>query len=207
MPDLNKIYLYRMTHIDNVPHILRYGITHKASPNANPHYKTIGDPSLISTRDNFLLQNGRSLGDYIPFYFGVRMPMLYVIQKGFNGLTPTPAEEIVYCVTSVQKVIESRLDFIYTDGHAVDKFSSRFGPEDINKIENQVDFKAVKEKDWHNTEDLDLKRRKQAEFLIQGDLPFEAILGFIVYNQNAQNALLKFGVMAKQIHISKNSYF
>ncbi|GIV29503.1 MAG: hypothetical protein KatS3mg028_0569 [Bacteroidia bacterium] len=196
-----------MTHIDNVSHILRYGITHKASPNANPHYKTIGDPSLISTRDNFLLQNGRSLGDYIPFYFGVGMPMLYVIQKGFNGLTPTPAEEIVYCVTSVQKVIENCLDFIYTDGHAVDKFSSRFGPEDINEIENQVDFKAVQEKDWHNTEDLDLKRRKQAEFLILGDLPFKAILGFIVYNKKAKNKLLQFGVIQKQIHISKNSYF
>ncbi len=37
------IYIYRMTHIDNIPHILKYGITHKNSKNANPHYKAIGD--------------------------------------------------------------------------------------------------------------------------------------------------------------------
>ncbi|HAZ25324.1 MAG TPA: DUF4433 domain-containing protein, partial [Algoriphagus sp.] len=31
MADLNKIYLYRMTHIANVPHILLHGITHRSS--------------------------------------------------------------------------------------------------------------------------------------------------------------------------------
>jgi hypothetical protein len=42
-----------MTHIQNVPHILRYGITGKTSPNANPHYAPIGDTSLIDKRQNF----------------------------------------------------------------------------------------------------------------------------------------------------------
>lgn len=29
MTELNKLYLFRMTHIKNIPHILQYGITHK----------------------------------------------------------------------------------------------------------------------------------------------------------------------------------
>lgn len=45
--------ILRMTHIQNVPHILRYGITGKTSPNANPHYAPIGDTSLIDKRQNF----------------------------------------------------------------------------------------------------------------------------------------------------------
>jgi len=85
MADLSKTYLYRMTHIQNVPHILTNGITHRNSPNANSKFTSIGDPSLITTRDCFVLDNGRLLGDYVPFYFGTRSPMLYVIQKGFNG--------------------------------------------------------------------------------------------------------------------------
>lgn len=46
---LENIELFRMTHIDNIPHILKYDITHKSSKNANPVYITIGDKSLIST--------------------------------------------------------------------------------------------------------------------------------------------------------------
>ena len=31
-------YLYRMTHIDNISHILEHGITHQSSINCNPNY-------------------------------------------------------------------------------------------------------------------------------------------------------------------------
>jgi hypothetical protein len=207
MADLKKIYLYRMAHIANVPHILLHGITHRTSANANPNFTPIGNPTLISVRDGFDLDNGRTLGEYIPFYFGPRMPMLYVIQKGFNGVPVTPAQDIVYCVTSVQKVIEGAQEFVYTNGHAVDSFSSQFGPQDVGNIENQVDFQAVKVRDWKSPTDLDLKRRMQAEFLLLGDLPFEAVLGFMVYNEPAKNRLLQFGVAENQIHINANAYF
>ena len=53
MTDLNKLYIFRMTHIENIPHILQYGITHRDSPNKNFNYQVIGDSSLIHTRNNF----------------------------------------------------------------------------------------------------------------------------------------------------------
>lgn len=196
-----------MTHIDNVPHILAHGVTHRNSPNANPNFTPIGDPTLISARDGFLLDNGRTLGEYIPFYFGPRMPMLYVIQKGFNGVTVTQATDIVYCVSSVQNVMNTNQDFIYTNGHAVDSFSTQFGPQDITEIENQVDFEAVKVRDWKSPTDLDLKRRMQAEFLLLGDLPFPSVLGFMVRNETAKIQLMGFGVRENQIHINANAYF
>ncbi len=49
MPDLNKIYLFRTTHIENVPHILQSGLTHFMSPNRNQAYIPIGDSRLINT--------------------------------------------------------------------------------------------------------------------------------------------------------------
>lgn len=67
MPDFRKTYLFRMTHIGNIPHILNHGITHTSSANANPAFIPIGDGSLIATRNDFLLKNGRRLGEYIPF--------------------------------------------------------------------------------------------------------------------------------------------
>ena len=75
-------YIYRMTHIDNIPHILKYGITHRLSDNANANYKSIGDPTIIQKRSLKVVRTveGEEFtpGDYIPFYFYVRMPMLTI---------------------------------------------------------------------------------------------------------------------------------
>lgn len=207
MPDLNKTYLFRMTHIENIPHILQYGITHSSSANANPNFVPIGDGSLITTRNNNLLNNGRLLGEYIPFYFGVRTPMLYVVQNGFNMVAPTPAENIVYCITSVQKIIDHQLNFVFTDGHAVDGFTSQFTTQDIDNLDNILDWKAIKAKYWRDDNDLDLKRRKEAEFLVSGDISINAILGYLVYNQNAKDKIINCGVNAADVHIKSEFYF
>jgi hypothetical protein len=115
--DLAKINIYRMVHIENIPHILKNGITHRNSLNANPDFISIGDTSLIQTRssrkvhiDNGDLLNLQaptiSLGDFIPFYFGVKMPMLYVMQNGGNFVEqPTPAKNIVYLACSLWDII------------------------------------------------------------------------------------------------------
>jgi hypothetical protein len=42
-----------MTHIENVPHILQFGITHKNSPNANLDYVAIGDDLLTLVSDGY----------------------------------------------------------------------------------------------------------------------------------------------------------
>jgi hypothetical protein len=207
MADLSKTYLFRMTHIENIPHILKYGITHPSSHNANPEFVPIGDLTLISTRNDFLLNNGKKLGDYIPFYFGVRTPMLYVIQNGYNMVTLTPAENIVYCITSVQKIIEQQSDFVFTNGHAVERFTSQYSHTDIINIDNIIDWKAVMAKYWQDENDLDLKRRKEAEFLVLGDIVIEAILVFGVYNRNAQNRIIEFGADATKVLIKPDYYF
>lgn len=207
MVNLSKKYLYRMTHIENIPHILQYGITHSLSNNANPNFKPIGDNSLISTRNDFILNNGKRLGEYIPFYLGVRMPMLYVIQHGFNMVSPTKAEEIVYCVSSIQKIIDLQLEFIFTDGHAVDGFSSQYTIDDVENIENLIDWKAVIAKYWKDENDLDRKRKKESEFLVLGDIAVNAIIGYIVFNENAKNKLMGLGIKENNICIKPEYYF
>ncbi len=133
--------------------------------------------------------------------------MLYVIQKGFNDLAAVAAENIVYCVSSIQKILDAELEFFFTDGHAVDSFSAQYTLEDLHLINDLVDWQAVKAQSWISDTDLDLKRRKQAEFLVLGDLPFHAVLGFIVYNEAAKDRLLAKGVRAKQIHIDPRKFF
>lgn len=187
--------------------MLVHGITHRNSPNANPNFIPIGDPSLISTRDGFHLQNGRLLGDYIPFYFGPRMPMLYVIQNGFNRVTQIPAEEIVYCITSIEQIIKNNLEFIFTDGHAINALSSEYTRHDISNLNKLLDWNAINSKYWKSETDLDLERRKQAEFLVLGDIPPQAILKFVVFNETAYNCIINFGISSDIIEINSDYYF
>lgn len=205
--DLNKTYIYRMTHIENIPHIIENGITHRDSVNSNKSYKPIGDSGLIGTRNHFLIPNGDLLGEYIPFYFGLRTPMLYVIQKGYNGVKTIHPREIIYCVSSIQKVIDIELDFVYTDGHATDGFTNYFLPNDISDIENQIDFKAVNAEFWKNENDLDLKRRKEAEFLIKQDLEYDNILGFATFENSSRDKLLELGINKNKVVTKPTLYF
>lgn len=207
MLDLDKIYIYRLTHIQNIPHILDNGITHQNSPNANKDYIAIGDSSIINTRAEIILDNGKHLGDYIPFYFATRTPMLYVIQKGFNLVRCTQAEDIVYCVASIQKIIDHSLDFVFTNGHAVDSLTTQYGRLNLAQINEILDWQAIKALYWKNEEDLDLKRRKEAEFLVLGDIPYNCILGFYVYNDKAMDTMKAFGVEERRIIKKPNLYF
>ena len=196
-----------MTHIENIPHILENGITHSTSIHANPDFVSIGDGSLITTRNNILLANSKRLGEYIPFYFGSRTPMLYVVQKGFNMVAPTPPDKIVYCISSVQKIIDLQLDFIFTDGHAVDSFTTQYNASDIQNINNILDKNAIDAKYWTDENDLDKKRRKEAEFLVLGDIPLEAVLYYVTYNENAKNVIINLGADAAKIGVRPEFYF
>lgn len=104
MPNLDRIYLYRITHIENIPHIIQNGFTHASSPNANHDFVPIGDRSLIATRHSFMLNNGRLLGAYIPFYFGPRTPMLLWFRGGTMRLHLPPRSILFIALVLFRKL-------------------------------------------------------------------------------------------------------
>lgn len=118
-----------------------------------------------------------------------------------------PAENLVYCVCSVQKIIDQKLDFVFTDGHAVDRFSTQFSQSDIENIVSVLDMNAINGRYWKDENDLHRKRRKEAELLVLGDIMINGILGYLVQNQNAKTSLVNFGVNAKHVHIKPDYYF
>lgn len=218
--ELNKVKLYRITHIENIPHILQYGITHKDSPNKNPYYKNIGDLSLIDNRSRkdvrvenggFGSENGLvsiQLGDFIPFYFGVKMPMLYVTQHGGNFVErATSPIDIIYLACSVSKIISANIDFYFTDGHATDMLTSFYDKTKINELVDIVDWDAIKSSYWGGTENLNIKRKKQAEFLVSSDLSPELIIGFGCYNEKAKDNLISIGVTEDKIKVITQAYY
>lgn len=218
--ELENVKIYRMTHIKNIPHILRYGITHKNSPNANPNFVQIGDTSLISTRNNKIvwIDNGDifdpdiisiNLGDFIPFYFGTKMPMLYVIQHGYNFVEkPSPPEDIIYLVCSLKTIFDNGFTFYFSDKHATaNNFASFYDKNHFADLPELLDWEAIKAPYWGGEENLDLKLKKQAECLVKEDISPEFLLGFGCYNEKAKNKLVSLGVQEDKIKIIPNHYF
>lgn len=217
---LDDVKIYRITHIENIPHILQHGITHKKSKHKNPDYKNIGDLSLIDTRSNKIVDvdNGNFpyqeesksiiLGDYIPFYFGIRMPMLYVAQNGGNFVEQsTSPSDIIYLACSVVKIISLNIGFFFTDGHATDMLTSFYDNTKVNELNNIIDWKAVTSFYWGGNENLDIKRKKQAEFLVDGDLPPEQIIGFGCYDEKAKKNLISLGITEDKIKVIPQAYY
>ena len=215
--NLKSINIYRITHIDNIPHILKYGVTHRNSVNSNPDFKAIGDNSLIDTRNNKAVNitNGGSkiistitLGDYIPFYFGVKMPMLYVIQHGGNFVPEaTNAEDIVYIACSVAKIINFGYEFYFSDGHATDMLTTFYNRDRINELNTIIDWKAIKSPYWGGENNLEVKRKKQAELLVKDIVSPNTIIGFACYNEKTRDKLTSFGINKELIKIKHNIYY
>lgn len=211
--------VYRMTHIENIPHILKFGITQKRSVNSNPNFVKVGDLSLIDNRDNkivtvdngdFLNLNSKSikLGDFIPFYFGIKMPMLYIMQIGGNFVEKaTKPEDIIYLVCSIDKIIEADLDFYFSDGHGTNNYTSFYEKSKIDILNEIIDLSSIKAQYWAGNENLNVKRKKQAEFLVSDDLNPNLIIGFGCYNEIAKKRLLEMGVEESKIKVIPNGYF
>lgn len=185
-------YLYRMTHIANLPHILEYGITHKSSVNANPRYVPIGDRAIIEKRaaGSVTTVNGKTIvpGEFIPFYFYARMPMLYNIQHGYNVSKVSP-EDIVYLVVSLASITaDHTFEYCFSDAHAVWSRARFYDSDSIDEIDEILDQRAIRNDDWGD--DYYVRERKQAEFLVRGDVPPTYIAFICCYSEEARAKIL-----------------
>jgi len=179
-------YIYRIIHKENLQILIDEGKL--VSPNlaTNKNYIPIGEQKLINLRGDkkVMIYPFGTLKDYISFYFGVRSPMLYCIANGYD-VPKVNQENIIYLVSSIEKLIESKIKFVFTDGHSYAAFTRFFNDK---KDLREIDWDTVYSKRWNNTQDdSDRKRRKEAECLVYQELRIDNILAIVVYNQNANN--------------------
>jgi len=70
--------LYYITHIDNLPSILRLGIlSHRLVQERGIQYTQIYDAAIVSKRQTKTAPDGKSLWEFANVYFKPRNPMLY----------------------------------------------------------------------------------------------------------------------------------
>ena len=112
--------IFRITHVANVPWILQHGLHCKTSQTVDPNFVPIGLPELIQQRMNrpVPIAPGGLLGDYVPFYFTPWSVMMLNIKTGRNGVIKRANRDIVILVSSLHKLDEMGIRFVFTNGHA-----------------------------------------------------------------------------------------
>lgn len=188
-----RALIFRITHIRNVPWILRHGLHCRASAVVDPDFVQIGDRKLIRKRVERVVSipPGGTLADYVPFYFTPSSPMLYKILTGDGDIEQMPSSSIVVLVASLRNICEAGIPAIFTDQHAYPEIAGYYA--ELNSLD-RIDWNLLRNRDFaRDPEDPNKTERYQAEALIHRHLPVEQILAIACARENEKRTLEEYG--------------
>jgi hypothetical protein len=180
-------HIFHITHIDNLPEIVASGGLIAKSQMQGQDYCNIAHDNIQDRRAYTMVPCGPQgcLHDYTPFYFAPRSPMLFAIKKGNVSGCDADQSEIVYLVSSAQRIDMNNLPYVYTDGHGVMAMTDFY--DDLGSLD-EVDWDIMNARYWADTvDDPDRKRRRQAEFLVHRFLPWNMIESIVTMNATTGN--------------------
>lgn len=162
MPKRTVKSLYYITHINNLPSILQYGIlSHRQVESRKIPFTPVYDPKIVANREQRLTPDRKSLWDYANVYFQPRNPMLYKV------ISETDKKDVVIVGVKPQ-VVDAKGAFIAL-GNAASSLSPlldvKAGLQSING-----EYWQIIDSDWWKTED-GTKRKIMAECLVPNGIP------------------------------------
>jgi ssDNA thymidine ADP-ribosyltransferase DarT-like protein len=204
--------IYRIVHVDNLVTLARRGRLHAPAtvPADGLPYRPIHDESIRLRRGERPVScgPGGTVNEYLSFYLGPRSPMLYRISRG-TVRCEGGERSVVYLVSSVEKLRELHLPFVFSDGHGLPAITRWYDdPADLDRL----DWEAILSRFWFDTdEDPDRCRRKQAELLVYRSLPWSALLGIGVIDeamrQEAESRLTREVEDPPYLRVRKDWYY
>lgn len=185
----DKALIWRITHRHNLPWVLKNGLQAANSATRTSDWKVIGSQALIERRGGRIvpLEPNGVLNDYVPFYFTPFTPMMYNIHTGRGGVNHVANDDVVILVSSLYRIVELGLSFVFTDRHAYLPMANYY-----SSLQNlpQVDWHLLQQRNFQrNPDDPAAIERYQAEALIYNQVPIEGLLGGICYSEQVQAEL------------------
>lgn len=191
-PVPEKLKIYHIAHSDRLPSIIKDGRLWCDAVMANRQDKgtVIGLSEIKQRRLSSFLTSHADLrlkvGDCVPFYFCPRSVMLYVIHKGDHRELEYGGgqEPIVHLEADFHLVVEwakeRRRRWAFTTSNAGSLLFEDYS--DLGQLD-KIAWDAVQAEWWENTPEFpNHKENKQAEFLLQGYLPWTLIERIGVYS-------------------------
>ncbi|HYT69425.1 MAG TPA: DUF4433 domain-containing protein [Vicinamibacterales bacterium] len=195
-----KALVFRIAHIGNVPWMLANGLHCRKSHVCDPNFIEIGNPDLISKRAHRVvpIAPGGTLADYVPFYFTPFTPMLLNIKTGYNGMKQTAMRDIVILVSSLHRLQELGLQFVFTDRHAY--LAAAVFADNLADLVN-IDWKILQARDFkRDPNDPGKMERYQAEALVYQQAQLDVLLGLVCHGPE-QEAHLNELVQAANVNL------
>jgi len=204
--------IYHITHKDNLEGIIERGVLVAQSVIAKDQisYCNIAHSTIQDRRAQTPVPCGPRgyLHDYVPFYFAPRSPMLYAIHRGNVEGCTAGQSDIVYLVSSIEGVAAAEIEFVFTDGHGIMKLSDFYG--DLANLD-AIDWEVMKATYWSDTDDdPDRKRRRQAEFLVYKEFPWDRIEMIAVMNNQIKiqvEGIISNATQRHPIKVKPNWYY
>lgn len=110
----------------------------------------------------------RRVGEFVPFYFCPRSPMLFTINKGNTGRPAGCQKTIVHLVSSMQAGIEAGKQWAVSSGNA-GAFHTTFKAS-LDALD-ALDWEAIRATQWQGQQ-----HQKMAEFLVAEFFPWTEVL-------------------------------
>lgn len=184
-----KALIWRIIHRSNLEWTLANGMYAGNSELKSPTWVSIGNNELIRRRASREVPTlpGGMLNDYVPFYFTPFSPMLYNIHTGRGDVARVSNADIVILVSSVHRIIDLGLPYVFTDRHAY-TVTAKYYNEPVSLKE--VDWNLIQNRNFRRDEnDPEKVERYQAEALIHQHVPVEALLGAVCHNEQVMKEL------------------
>ena len=204
-----KALIFRIVHRDNLPWILTHGLWAGNATEQSDTWIHIGLAELINKRayHPVPLAPFGVLNDYVPFYFTPFSPMLSNIHSG-RGVQQRGNDEILILVSSLHRIAELELAFLFTDSHAYYQWANFY--DDLGEL-NRIDWPILQRRDFKRDPDDPAKfERYQAEALVHQHCPVEALVGVVCYNEEiktqVEQTMAQLGV-ARPVHVRSGWYF
>lgn len=177
--------IWRITHINNLDWYLDNGLF---SPNSNKksiNYVCIGNEDIISKRANrkVKVEPYDTLDNYIPFYFTPFSMMFLNIHTG-KDVKQHKNKDIIMFVTNLNTLHKNNVNFLFTDGHALQAVTNYYN--ELKDLKH-IDWVILQNRDFKRDEsDLQKSLRYQAEALISKYLPIALITHIICYTKELE---------------------
>lgn len=184
----DKGLIFRIVHRDNLEWILDHGFHAQSGQLQDPNFRNIGNPDLIQRRTTRVINVGPrgTLSDYVPFYFTPFSIMMYNIHTGYN-VPQVSNEEILIFTSSLPRVSELGIPFVFTDQHAYTMMANYY--TDLGDL-NAIDWDLLNRKDFrHDPDDPGKKERYQAEALVWKHVPLGALLGICSFTTQVDETI------------------
>lgn len=186
--DLRRTYLYHITDVKNLPKIIGTGallsdsaLAAGGGPTVNIGYDHIKQRRMTQIR--VPCAGNRFVGEFVPFYFCPRSPMLYRVNRGIGNNPPGCQKTIVHLVTSVHHAVNSGNVWAFSDGGA-GAFYTQFY-DDLAQLDS-LNWEAIGAKYWQ-----EVTTQKSAEFLVADQFQWGLIRAIGCYEDAVAEAVNK----------------